>query len=1236
MLFQFLRHSFIALLSLCCIATSGTVSAYDVEADSTNNSVYVLLRNLNPSASYDSVIVNSNVPGLVSSASASIVPASVAAGGSDIVALDFTVPVGATLGATGDLQITVSGTVSGQAVDVDVTVPLVVVSNAASAQGAVGTGIPAAYSGGIDTDGDGVSDALEIAFGSDPNSSATLPGDPFAEENVPMLGILGMLALGGLFVSLASPAVRRNTSMLVFAAVIFLPSGLIAGSSTRIQLVAEIPVPPPMPEMLFVVGATASNGVGEFGPDRAIDGNMGTRWGTDGVLGDPQWLVLDFGSPYAFAEVIINWEAANAATYEIQGSNDNSSWTTISSESGGTFGNRTDTVTLSGTYSYLRMYGLSRTSVYGYSIWEMQVYGLPASDEDGDGVDDSTDQCLGTPGGSAVAANGCPDTDNDGVNDGIDQCPGTFGGSSVDSTGCVVVDTDGDGVPDSSDLCANTPANTVVDGTGCIVVVPVNEVSSVNGILVGGTGSSQPGFALYVFDNDLAVPDTSTCVGSCATSWPPLLVSDGIATGVNDLGTIVRGDSTIQATYNGRPLYYYVGDTATGQTNGESAGGVWHTVAYVQLYTPLFDATTPLEPVTSYVRADGVVVTRFGDRGRDRHAKDIGYYGGTNWDHYDHYLAEYWHYRTARIQLEDHVPNGTSLIKATYITESRLGAKEFRVWFSGVTTTGQFHFNPTAVEVDSGTFDDDFNKISSSGIQYKYTLDITEQWKNVATFNEPLQVGVNMEFEISQFLVNPPSGTRLNYYGTSYVYVIGTPGVAPFEWERGVNNNLSVNDGTPIPSVGLLGGETTLGYNYSEEPAGRFMQMATNLSHVNAQPFVEGRRVHHTNFIDGSHDERNENPVWSAQVGKAGNHYINTSCANCHVRNGRALVADVGQSLDKWVFKVGDVNGDPDPAIGSVLQPNQTGSGAEGTVTLGAWTDLPSGLRSPNYIFSNGTPARFSARIAPQLVGIGLLEAVPESQILAWEDATDSNSDGISGRASQVLDPVSGVSRLGRFGYKASTSSVEHQVAAALNTDIGVMTSVLPSPDCGSSQTTCGSSGSELTDTELNKLVKYISLLGVGARRDYDVTEGEMLFDSAGCESCHRDTLTTSDYHPLNELRGQTIHPYTDLLLHDMGAGLADNHGEGSANGAEWRTAPLWGLGHAESVMLGDVKANDTVTQPIDPNNVNRIGYLHDGRARTIHEAIMWHGGEAATSQAAYDALSQTDKDALIAFLESL
>lgn len=659
---------------------------------------------------------------------------------------------------------------------------------------------------------------------------------------------------------------------------------------------------------------------------------------------------------------------------------------------------------------------------------------------------------------------------------------------------------------------------------------------------------------------------------------------------------------------------------------------------------PLYDANSILESGSRFVRDDGVLVTRIGDRGRDRHAKD----NSLN-DHYDHYLAHYWQYRTARIQLEDYVLTGRSLIRATFITEAQLGAREFRVWFWGRNTTGQFHFNPQKDEskvspdesgvvfVDKGTFNENFEKISDEGVQHKYSLNIVNQWKNGGQFQPELSPGTNMEFELSQFLLNPPAGSRLNYYGTSFVYVVGQLGVAPFEWQRGVENDGGSNDGTPIPKKGLLGGQTSLGYNYTNEPAGRFMQMATNLSHENAQPFVEGRRVHHTNFEDGSHDERHDNPIWEEQVGKLGGRYINHSCAACHVRNGKALVADVGEPLNSWVFLVGDENGDPHPDLGSVLQIDQTGAIThEGSVALGPWTELDNGLRTPNYVFSNAQPAQFSARLAPQLVGLGLLDAVSEATILEWLDENDANNDGISGRASVVIDPETGEQRLGRFGYKAATFSVKHQAASAFNTDMGVMTSMLPSPDCGSQQTDCGETGVELGDIEVNKLVKYLSLLGVGARRDYDNLAGETLFSDAGCAQCHRPTMTTSEFHPLEELRNQTIYPYTDMLLHDMGPGLADNLAQGSASGAEWRTAALWGLGHAENVMLGDSKGNDTISLSRNINDINRIGYLHDGRARSIEEAILWHGGEAQASKLFYENMPQDDKDELLAFLRSL
>jgi CxxC motif-containing protein (DUF1111 family)/predicted lipoprotein with Yx(FWY)xxD motif len=762
-------------------------------------------------------------------------------------------------------------------------------------------------------------------------------------------------------------------------------------------------------------------------------------------------------------------------------------------------------------------------------------------------------------------------------------------------------------------------------------------------MLVGGAGSSQPGYALYVFDSDTVNGTSSNCNGGCANAWPPLLVTDDMPSGAQGLDSITRDDNSEQVTYQGRPLYFYVNDTGIGQFNGDNAPG-WHSVVYQEVgdVQMLYGANTALEPSTSFETADGVIVTRLADRGRDRHAKDSGVQ-----DHYDHYLAHYWQYRTMRIQLEDYVPTGQSLIKVTWITESALGAKEFRVWYSGQNTSGQFWFNPQPVGAQanpnepgvtyhgSGEWDNNFERIGAGG-EHKYTLNIVTRWQLGGQIQEPLQLGMDMEFEASMFLLNPPAGSRLNYYGTSFVYRIGEQGIRPFEWQPGQQ------DGTPIPQRGLSGGGTTLGYNYTNEPAGRYMQMATNMAPGNAESFVLGRRVHHTSFLTGVHGERHDNPVWTEHQNKSGTHYINESCAGCHVRNGRALVADVGGSLDKWVFKVGDANGNPMSSIGSVLQPSKTGNAtSEGSVTLGPWTNISqgefAGLRSPNYQFTNVSPPQFSARIAPSLVGMGLLEAVDEASILSWVDESDENTDGISGRASMVVDPENGETRLGRFGYKAATFSVKHQVASAFNTDMGVMTSMISTPDCGSQQASCGNSGSEIADEHVDNLVKYVSLLGVGARRDYANQTGETIFENIGCAGCHRPSMVTSNSHPLAELRGQTIYPYTDLLLHDMGEGLADNLAEGSASGAEWRTAPLWGLGLTENVMLGDAKGNDLVSQARDyPADLNRIGYLHDGRARTIDEAIRWHGGEAQNSKVAYEGLGDPERNAVLNFLESL
>jgi CxxC motif-containing protein (DUF1111 family) len=192
---------------------------------------------------------------------------------------------------------------------------------------------------------------------------------------------------------------------------------------------------------------------------------------------------------------------------------------------------------------------------------------------------------------------------------------------------------------------------------------------------------------------------------------------------------------------------------------------------------------------------------------------------------------------------------------------------------------------------------------------------------------------------------------------------------------------------------------------------------------------------------------------------------------------------------------------------------------------------------------------------------------------------------------------------------------VVHQIAYALNRDMGVTSSLFPILDGETSPRPA-----EISSTELDQLNRYVALLGVGAQRNFqdpEVVRGKQLFTSASCIQCHTPTLTTSPYHPMGELRNQTIHPYTDLLLHDMGPGLADNMAEEGVSASEWRTAPLWSLGLSAGVSGGE-------------------GYLHDGRARTIEEAILWHGGEAEAAKENFRTMPAADRAALVKFLKSL
>ena len=614
----------------------------------------------------------------------------------------------------------------------------------------------------------------------------------------------------------------------------------------------------------------------------------------------------------------------------------------------------------------------------------------------------------------------------------------------------------------------------------------------------------------------------------------------------------------------------------------------------VPVVIALFDDTTPLEPATT-LDTPTALITRVGDRGRGRHAREDGIRGVQAGPLYDVYLTFYWEGRVVSIEIVDRVAKGGTEITVNITSSFPLGTRDFRAFFRGLNTVAEYHHNVGATEIGPNQYTTTFSHNPKEG--------------------RAIQAGDRMEFEFSPFLDAPPNG-RANYYGTAFLYIVGE-GLVPWQ---GVGGLL---DSFPLPETAWLGGGTTLHYQYSKEPQHLFKQMAGNLAPTNAQPFMLGRRLHHTDFGDGAHSEGG-NPVFTEHVGKLGTKFINRSCVACHVHNGRALTPDVGASMFRTVMRVGsDASGSPHPVLGSVLQPQSASGTVEGSATIAGYTTIngqygdgtPYALRTPNYAFPGVAPTNFSARLAPQLVGLGLLEAVSETTLLALADPDDADTDGVSGRAQTVMDPETGQARLGRFGYKAGQARLRHQVAAALNTDMGVTTEIFPVLDGDAA-----GGIPELNAIEIDYLTRYLAVLGVRARRDLadpQVLRGEALFTSAECVKCHVGTLVTSPFHPMTELRNQTIHPYTDLLLHDMGPGLADTMGEHAAAGSEWRTSPLWSIGHTAGVSGGEA-------------------YLHDGRARTLEEAILWHGGEAEASKETFRIMPASDRAALIRFLQSL
>lgn len=349
---------------------------------------------------------------------------------------------------------------------------------------------------------------------------------------------------------------------------------------------------------------------------------------------------------------------------------------------------------------------------------------------------------------------------------------------------------------------------------------------------------------------------------------------------------------------------------------------------------------------------------------------------------------------------------------------------------------------------------------------------------------------------------------------------------------------------------------------------------------------------------------------------------IASSCASCHLSTGRAVSLDdngeVGVGL---LFRLGDSHGNPDPYYGGQLQTTATAGSSEGEVSwhLGENNQPVFTLVTNQLALASGI--HLGPRLSPQLAGIGLLDLVTTEEILSREDEADLNEDGISGRA-HWLD-INGERMLGRFGWKAMQPSLRHQSAGAMQQDMGLTTTLNPTEPCTDQQTICieqpNGGSPEVSDTSLSAINDFLTLLAVPERRvsnQAEFDQGAQVFEEIGCADCHQPTLTTgiSEAYPL--LSNQLIYAYTDLLLHDLGESLSDHVKEGDAEPSEWRTPPLWSLGLVEAV----------------PGS----RFLHDGRAETIEEAIIWHGGEALNAREAFEDLTTEEKQKLLSFLRSI
>ena len=428
----------------------------------------------------------------------------------------------------------------------------------------------------------------------------------------------------------------------------------------------------------------------------------------------------------------------------------------------------------------------------------------------------------------------------------------------------------------------------------------------------------------------------------------------------------------------------------------------------------------------------------------------------------------------------------------------------------------------------------------------------------------------------------------------------------------------------------LMGGDATV-FDLS---VNAFGHAAPNLTGVKDLEFVTGNAFFKRNWVTA--------PASTEDLDGLGPLFNARSCSSCHLRDGRAAPpSGPGETPVGLLYRLSVPDGNqikPDLYYGGQFNHLAImGVDPEGSVSV-SYEELPGSypdgntysLRVPKSTFTDlnygelSTDLMISPRIAPHMIGLGLLEAIDESTLLSFEDESDANGDGISGRANYVWEIEKDQLSIGRFGWKSNQPTVRQQVAGAFLGDIGITSKLFPEQACASLQDQCmeaySETGYELDDKILDRVTLYSATLAVSGRRNWDqaeVLKGKAFFEQMNCTGCHVSKITTGTSGEFPEFFNQTIRPYTDLLLHDMGEGLADHRPDELATGKEWRTPPLWGIG-LFSLVSG------------------HTNYLHDGRARNLEEAILWHGGEAENSKEAFKKLKQEERQFVIQFLESL